>query len=208
MIGLFDEKDVLQCIGKSKKSILISYDLISLIGLDKKEKQFSERGWVFKEISFKKEREGDIFALFINDEIVNYFFEWTSLCFSYNDAFDSVCHLLSTLNRKDVTNDFYSKSFYEPYSNLLSDDECSMFLKYSFTDWTDGRRKTTKKKMLKKINLLFKERKIDIVKVKIEYKERCPRCGKIVNDKYFHREVEEYFNDDSGEPRIFVWRCD
>lgn len=37
---------------------------------------------------------------------------------------------------------------------------------------------------------------------------KCQKCGKEVPDKYYHREVEEYFNDGSGEPRIYVWRCD
>jgi len=36
---------------------------------------------------------------------------------------------------------------------------------------------------------------------------KCPKCGKEVKSKYQHREVAEYYNDGSWQPRIYIWNC-
>jgi len=37
--------------------------------------------------------------------------------------------------------------------------------------------------------------------------EVCPKCGKPVKDMYAHRGVLEYYNDGSGQPRLYLWKC-
>ncbi len=35
----------------------------------------------------------------------------------------------------------------------------------------------------------------------------CPKCGSEVVDEYAHRSVLEYYEDDSGELRLYRWQC-